>query len=182
MADPNANPFLTGVPQAAAPPAPQGGTNPFLQPAGAAPAPAEGEDRYALSEVPGQAAANFLPGLGKKAANIWEAVTEHPGETLSAVNESLPSLLDFSGHNLKLAAEMAKQLQEKYGSWDKVKTTAAEHPDDFLMDAMSVLPMGGWGQATSKLGKVGQVAGKIAETADPSKILTTLRHSPGSEM
>lgn len=178
MPDPTNNPFLnTQSPQSVPAPA-TAGANPFLAGATAAPDAAPGsEDRYALGEVPGQAAANFLPSLGKKASAIGEAVTEHPLETATAVAESMPRLIDFSGHNIKLAAEMAKQLQEKYGSWDKVKTTAAEHPDEFLMDAMSVLPLGGWGSATTRAGKIGQRIGQVAETADPSKILTTLRRA-----
>lgn len=112
------------------------------------------EDKYALSDVPGAAWQNFLPGVWGKVQALGSAIHDHP---LDTVLNMLPS------HKHKL--DMINSMWDRYGSWDAAKTTMAEDPSGFMMDAMipaSVVPETG-------------VAGKIGRALDPALTLSGVR-------
>lgn len=64
---------------------------------------------------------------------------------------------------------LLKEYVEKYGGWDNFQRTAAEDPAALLMDLSTVLtgPQMALAKAPGTLGKVGKVAGTVADTVDP---------------
>jgi hypothetical protein len=156
----NANPFSLEAPAAPAAP-PQ--ANPFSLEAGPAPSAvaAPVPDR-ALSDVPAEAAHNFIPSLKKTVGETIEGAKaagsyayEHPGEVLS----NLPA------YPAKLGEAILSHYVDTYGSWSNAKKEAAENPVGFLMDAIPLL---------GPLGKLGK-AGKAIQGLDPAKVLDTVK-------
>lgn len=160
------NPFSLEEPKAAAP----AGANPFsLDATTSASAETARSGTTDLADVPGLAAKNFFPSLGKKISGAYEAITEHPLDTANSILLSNPANPVGLYHYTKGAVT---QLMNKYGSYDKIKKTAAEDPDGLIMDLMSFVP--GVGAASKPAGMVAKIANKAAQIADPAQALSTL--------
>jgi hypothetical protein len=162
----NVNPFSLEEKKAEAPAA---SANPFSldAPTNYTPTSPEVPD---LKDVPGLFAKNFLPSLGSKISGAYNAVTEHPLDTATNLLVHDNPLLAPGLYHYTVNA--AKELLNKYGSYDKIKTTAAEDPSGLVMDLMSFVP--GVGAPSKATGIVGKVTNKAAQIADPAQALSTL--------
>jgi hypothetical protein len=156
---------------------------------------------YAASEVLPNALGSFLPSLGKQVGEMVEGVGNvimHPVDTAAAlgrlvVDAAVPGVAQETIGALatKLGADkgavrdtikwlrepangMADDLKKAYGDWDSVKRTLAEDPARVLMD-VSTIATGGQlalAKAPGVAGKVGRVAGKVADWTDPLTVAT----------
>lgn len=139
------NPFSLDAPA----PTQSGATNPFSleAPAPVDPnAPVAAQPAPDLKDVPGKMWENLVPSAKKLGESIYEGVKtaggyaiDHPGEVLS----NLPA------YPAKLGENIMSSAIERYGSWDKAKSTMAEDPAGFFMDILGVVPgLGGLGKAS----------------------------------
>ena len=136
------------------------------------------------SEIPGQAAGNFVPDAIEVAKNIGHAVM-HPIETGKNIGSVGLGYIEKGGRKLGLpqgddggyeqyADAMNKMVMDNYGSVDNFKRTLAEHPTQALMDISTVFT--GGGSLAAKLpgiaGKVGEGIAAAGRTIDPLNAVT----------
>jgi hypothetical protein len=148
-----------------------------------------GADTYDLAEVPSAAWKNLPANAKQKLTGLYESVFGHPLETAKGLAQLANTLVnpieqakdwykafnikpdEQGGHRLELSDEpsltggMLKEIVNRYGSWDKAKTTAAEDPLGFLMDVTGLIP-----SPASGAGRAAKVAGTAAELLDPARV------------
>jgi hypothetical protein len=135
----------------------------------------------AWSEIPGQAAKNFIPDAGHVLGNMYQAV-RHPIDTAENLGKVGLGYMEKAGKQVGLpsgqgyeqyADAMNKMVMDNYGSVDNFKRTLAEHPAQALMDISAV--MTGGGSLGAKLpgiaGKVGEGVAAVGSKIDPLNIV-----------
>jgi hypothetical protein len=175
------NPFARLIAPQTAPEATAPASNPFAGIVGAASSdgsatPKSGETTYDLSEVPAGMARNFGSNLKSKLSGLYEAIFDHPLQTYQDLNRMAEAVFNPVGDLIKgpegksVIADTAKQLEERYGSFDAAKRTAVEDPIGFWMDLASVLPSSRVVTGTGMAAKTARGALKAVEATDPANI------------
>lgn len=143
---------------------------------------------YAAADVPGEAVSNLLPSVIKQFESMGSALA-HPLDTASSVArlamspimdpvatgalavapklpDSVRRIVELLAHSqLEPAAALRKDYGDAYGSWDKIKRTAAEDPARLLMD-LSIPFTGGAAAAPRATGTLAKAAGAIGKATD----------------
>ena len=129
---------------------------------------------YSASEVPGEMVMNAGPSMGKFLSAI--------PETAALVGKGAYRMLDptrihkFSPDEIKTMLSVVKQLpqtmiMDRYGGWDKLKTTMAEDPIGFLADLSTVFSLGGTAGMSAGLKGAATVA-RVGEAMNPLNVIT----------
>ena len=144
---------------------------------------APAQKNYSLGEVPIEMARNAPANAVEAAKGIFQAVTQ-PIDTATTLVQAAgggaysalpkpvqdywrqvstnPAQLD---KNIEVANALGGIYKERYGSWDAIKRTFAEHPIDALMDLSTVLS--GGSSATGAVGKTGNALRRLNAAVVP---------------
>ncbi len=138
-------------------------------------------NELAWSDVPGQAAKNFIPSASRFAGNIAQTVlhlietAKNLGNLAYGVGSKIGGALGVEqdpqrkAENEAGADAVGAFFKDRYGSIDGLKRTLAEDPVGAAADAATVLTGGGaaLARAPGMAGKVGQVVKSVGSAVDP---------------
>jgi hypothetical protein len=136
-------------------------------------APAPDEQPLNWSDVPGQAARNFIPSLGGVLHDIAQPII-HPIDTATNLKNLGAGVLQKTGvmagdDSVQYADAFAQYFGDRYGSTEGFKQALAKDPAGVLADLSAVFSGGGAAAARAPglVGKTASIVGKVGHVIDP---------------
>ncbi|QOG23161.1 hypothetical protein [Bradyrhizobium sp. SEMIA] len=130
------------------------------------------------SDVPGQAARNFLPSLSGVMRDLVQPVI-HPIDTATALKNVGQGVLEKTGlmsgdEHTQHADAVGQYFVNRYGSAEGWKQALAKDPAGVVADISSLLTGGEalLARAPGMVGKAASVAGKVGRYTDPINLVT----------
>lgn len=125
-----------------------------------------------FGDVAGKAGENFVSSAKKFGSDMASIVTDPVGTATGIKNVlagTVEKLIPGQQEDEKYADAVGQFFVDRYGNMESLKKTMAEDPVGFLADVSTVLTGGqlALARAPGLAGKLGRVAGSVANTVDP---------------